>query len=359
MVRLTFTEAIKGYMAWRVPGGDARAARLDARVLAEVRAAFGRSLPDAAPGESTADALRRTFTTGAFQSPEATRTFFSQLADLLLPADLIADLRAVDGRPHLVIDPSPSLAQVPWSSLLVGPERVMLGELADVTLGVPAAVAAQARRAHDGEGALVAMDPRAPGLKPVLGDSGARPRLGLEWLLDGSVGAGSFLFVGHVSAADVELASGESSTLHLSEPVTAGELLRSGWRAPRRVGLVGCGSGTDLRYPEPFGLALTAIMCGAENVAATVWTLPTDAGIAEFAGGDAGAGGMEIAGGDADAGGGPLSALADAIAAAHAGDDPVRDLLDWQAARARAWYADGNPADTPAVWAAPGIFHRG
>lgn len=162
-----------------------------------------------------------------------------------------------------------------------------------------------------------------------------------------------------MSAADVELASGESSTLHLSEPVTAGELLRSGWRAPRRVGLVGCGSGTDLRYPEPFGLALTAIMCGAENVAATVWTLPTEAGIAEFAGGDAGAGGMEIAGGAAGAGGGPLSALADAIAAAHAGDDPVRDLLDWQAARARAWYADGNPADTPAVWAAPGIFHRG
>lgn len=346
MVRLTFTEAINGYMAWRTSGGDARAARLDARVLAEVRAAFGRSLPDVAPGETPADALRRTFTTGAFQSPEATRTFFSQLADLLLPAELIADLRALAGRPRLVIDPSPSLAQVPWSSLLVGPERMMLGELADVTLGIPAAIAAQARPAHAGDGALVAMDPRAPGLKPVLGHSGERPRVGLEWLLEGSVDAASFLFVGHVSAADVELASGESSTMHLSEPVTAGELLRSGWRAPRRVGLVGCGAGTDLRYPEPFGLALTAIMCGAEDVAATVWTLPTEAGIAQF-------------GGMAANAGNPLTELADAITAAHAGDDPVRDFLDWQCTRARAWYSGGNPADTPAVWAAPGLFHRG
>lgn len=79
-------------------------------------------------------------------------------------------------------------------------------------------------------------------------------------------------------------ASGESTTMHLITPVSAGDLLRAGWRAPRRVGLIGCGAGTDLRHPEPFGLAMTAVSCGAELVAASTWTLPTMAALATLAG---------------------------------------------------------------------------
>lgn len=345
MVRLTFAEAIDGYIGWRTPSGDVGAARLRAEMLAEVRASFGRSLPDAQPGESEADALRRTFRDGAFRSPEDTATYFTQLGSLLIAQDVVdAVLERPAGRRRLVIAPSPGLAQVPWSSLRVGPDQVMLGELADVHLAVPESVSAQARPPHDGDGELVALDPVAPGLRPVLGADGDRERLDGRWLIDGSRDAASFLFVGHVSAAGTETASGESTTLHLTEPVTAGELMRLGWRAPHRVGFVGCGSGTDLRYPEPFGPALTAILCGAELVTGSVWTLPTAAALAEYAGDT----------GSRD----PVREFADAIADAHRGPRPLRDLLDWQAERARAWYAHGHPADNPAVWASMAVFAR-
>lgn len=38
--------------------------------------------------------------------------------------------------------------------------------------------------------------------------------------------------------------------------------------------------------------------------------------------------------------------------------DPARTLLDWQLAKARAWFSTGAPADNPAWWAAPALTER-
>lgn len=378
MHRLTFAEAVNGYIGWHIEGGDqvvphpdpveagARgiaipghpgAVRLRAEVLGHVRDSFDRSLPDPVGGESEEQAVRRTLRDGAFRSPEDTTTYFSRLADVLLSPELPARLA---GHDRLVVEPSPSLARVPWSALRVGPDRRMLGELVDVVVGVPAAITAQARAPHGGEGELVALDPVAPGMRPVLGAGAGEgsalgvpgQRLDADWLYDASATAASFLFVGHVSAAGEEKASGESTTMHLTTPVSAGDLLRAGWRAPRRVGLIGCGSGTDLRHPEPFGLAMTAVSCGAELVAASTWTLPTMAALAECAG-EGGGSGAHLGGRN------PLMEFAAAVSEAFGDSDPVRHLLDWQVERSRAWDAGGHPADNPAIWASLALFRRG
>lgn len=391
MHRLTFAEAVNGYVGWHVEGGNqvvphpdpveagARgiavpghpgAVRLRAEFLGLVRDSFDRSLPDPVGDESEEQAVRRTLRDGAFRSPGDTATYFSQLADVLLPPELPARLA---GHDRLVIEPSPSLARVPWSALRVGPERRMLGELIDVVVGVPASITVQARAPHDGVGSIIALDPAAPGMRPVLGpgagDGSALGEPGLrldaDWLYDACATAESFLFVGHVSAAGAEKASGESTTMHLTTPVSAGDLLRAGWRAPRRVGLIGCGAGTDLRHPEPFGLAMTAVSCGAELVAASTWTLPTTAALAAFveeyetpgAGVDVGGDSEKRMGGDLG-GRNPLMEFAVAVAEAFADSDPVRHLLDWQVERARAWDAGGHPADNPAIWASLALFLR-
>ena len=84
-------------------------------------------------GERARVALARTLRDGAFRSPEDTTTYFSRLADVLLPPELPARLA---GHDRLVVEPSPSLARVPWSALRVGPDRRMLGELVDGRLAL-------------------------------------------------------------------------------------------------------------------------------------------------------------------------------------------------------------------------------
>ncbi|SMG23836.1 CHAT domain-containing protein [Corynebacterium pollutisoli] len=366
-VHLTYADAVTTYFSWRAAGsGDVLTARLIPAQMDALRDSFPCTLPDIHPGEGAADALRRTFHDGAFRSPQDTWTYFSQLGAMLIPQQLIALLRGA-GRSRLIIRPSPSLAQVPWAVLPTHPDGRLLGELADVVLGVPDSVRALAGAPHDGDADLMVIDPKIPGQPPtgplgsVLGRpvdtdplaplvrpttlpaadtySGlARVPMSRQEFLASSARAGSLLFVGHVSAAGEETASAESSTLHLSEPVTAGDLLRAGWRAPRRVGLIGCSSGSDLRYPEPFGLATAAVACGAQTVVASLWTLPTEATL--------------------PAGMHPLRELVLATDRALQSADPARTLLDWQLAKARAWFSTGAPADNPAWWAAPALTER-
>ena len=101
-------------------------------------------------------------------------------------------------------------------------------------------------------------------------------------------------------------------------------------RFPARVALLGCGSGTDLRYPEPMGLSIAAVLKGARLVTSSMWTLPTDAAIE----------------------GEPLRRLTLAVDDAHEAADPVAALTAWQAERGDAWFAEGAPADSPLLWAA-------
>ena len=370
-VFLTYADAVHTYFSWRVEGSaEVRTARISPERNAALRDSFARSFPDAAPGETQEEALRRTFHDGAFRSPQDTWTYLSQLSRLLLPPELLRNFHPARRR-QLLIRPSPGLAQVPWALLPTGRKDRMLGDVADVSLYAPDSVVALAPEPRPGAQPaeeLMVIDPKIPGQPPsgplgsVLGRPTptdplsallrpttvpraatypelARTTLGREEFLSLSGRARSLLFVGHVSAAGVESASAESSTLHLAEPVSAGDLLRAGWQAPARVGLLGCGSGSDLRYPEPFGLATTAVACGADTVVASLWTLPTEAALDAL-----------------DAGVQPLRELILATDRALRAEDPVRSLLDWQLAKARAWYAEGRAADNPAWWAAPAVW---
>jgi len=363
-VHLTYADAITTYFSWRADSEPAQTARLTPELMDAVRDSFPRTLPDIHPGESAGQAMHRTFHDGAFRSPEDTWTYFRQLGAMLIPTQVVEMLRGA-GRTELVIRPSPSLAQVPWAMLPTHPTGTLLGELADVVLAVPDSVQAMATPPHDGDLDLKVIDPKIPGQSPtgplgsVLGRptdtdplaallgpattpaAGTYPELARalitrEDFLAASARARSLLFVGHVSAAGSRTASAESATLHLSEAMNAGDLLRAGWRAPRRVGLIGCASGADLRHPEPFGLATTAAACGAETTIASLWTLPTEATL--------------------PAGVQPLRELILATDAALRAADPVRRLLDWQLGKARAWFAHGRPADNPAWWAAPALL---
>ncbi|MDO5677668.1 MAG: CHAT domain-containing protein [Propionibacteriaceae bacterium] len=378
---LTFAEAESCWVTWQWtdrPGPEA--AQLAPDVLVTVPTFFAQTLPDASVGESVAEAMERA-KRGPLNNPADTALIAGQLADGLIPWPVVMELvdRAQrDGqRPRLRILPSPSLAQVPWPMLLVrltadGSKRVMLAEIADVYLGVPGGVAQQARPTAVGDAVVMAVDPRVPGYAAdsVLGSVLGRPKaddilaqllerhaghiappvgsypelvrrtdLDRSWLRDALRDAARFLFVGHVSAAGVELATGESSALHLGcvdaqgvhAPLTAHDIMTDDdWRFPSRVALMGCGSGTDLRYPEPLGLTMAAVLAGAQLVTSAAWTLPTDAALE----------------------GEPLRRLILAVDEAHASPDPVAALNAWQVERAAAWADSGQPADSPLVWAA-------
>ncbi|NLT29198.1 MAG: CHAT domain-containing protein [Propionibacterium sp.] len=378
---LAYAEAENCWATWQwTDRPHPEACRLHPNVLVAVPAAMALTLPDAAEGESTGEAIDRA-RQGPFGTPEATVNLLDQLGDGLIPGEIVLaliDRAQRDGRkPRLRIQPSPALAQVPWPLLRVrlnadGSRRSWLAEVADVCLGVPRDVLADADPPTTGTTVVTVLDPRVPGhaadsaLGSVLGrpdpadplaeliarhgprlvpavtgypDLVRRRDLDRHWLRSALGEAARFLYVGHVSAAGVELATGESSAMHLCcvddtgrhRPLTAAALLTEpGWRFPERVALLGCGSGTDLRYPEPLGLTLAAVLRGARLVTSSIWTLPTDAALA----------------------GQPLRRLILAVDEAHDTADPVAALGRWQLERAEAWLAGGDEADSPLVWAA-------
>lgn len=378
---LSFAEATNCWAAWQwtdQPGPEA--ARLHPNVLAAVPAMMAGALPSASVGESPEEALSRALA-GPLGHAGDTAAFVDQLADALIPSPVVLELldrTERDGaRPRLRIQPSPSLAQVPWPLLRVrlnadGSRRSLLSSIADVCLGVPQDAVRDAEPPVTGSSVVAVIDPRVPGYSASssLGSVLGRPReddmlaeflvrhagrlvpavqtypelvrrqdQDRAWLREALAGADRFFFLGHVSAAGVELASGASSSLHLADaddggrhlPLSASEILADeGLRFPARVALIGCGSGTDLQYPEPMGLSLAAYLKGARLVTSAVWTLPTDALLP----------------------GEPLRRLALAVDEAHSAPDPVAALNAWQAERGEAWLDAGEGADSPLVWAA-------
>lgn len=369
---LSYAEAESCWTTWQWqdrPGPEA--ARLHPNVLTAVPEALGSALPDAGEGESVTDALARS-RSGPFGDPDATAQFVDSLADGLIPGPVVLELLSReqrDGRrPRLQIWPSPSLAQVPWPMLRVrlnadGSRRAQLSSIADVCLGVPRDAVADALDPAEGEGVVAILDPRVPGhatassLGSVLGQTGPDDLLaGLieqhgsrrrdqdrQWLRDQLPGTDRFLFLGHVSAAGVDLATGAASSMHLCcvdddgrhAPLSAADILSDDrLRFPRRVALLGCGSGTDLRYPEPMGLALACVLKGARLVTSTIWTLPTDASIE----------------------GQPLRRLVRAVDEAHGQADPVAAMNAWQTERGYAWLTSGEPADSPLLWASAATY---
>ncbi|KUF19086.1 hypothetical protein AT728_08300 [Streptomyces silvensis] len=194
-----------------------------------------------------------------------------------------------------------------------------------------------------------------------------RTDLDRDWL-GGALRAGArrLLYVGHVSGAPLEGGQSEDGALHLCcgpgssglavplrthRPLSAKDLLLGTlplradgepgarmWPAPRRVALLGCESGGDLRFAESFGLATAMLHNGAELVTATRWVLPTSFAFHRFAGVPASVR--------------PLTEAVVAVDTAHEDPDPVHRLGRWQREQLARWRADGGIEHSPLLWAA-------
>ncbi|QJT07045.1 CHAT domain-containing protein [Streptomyces asoensis] len=194
-----------------------------------------------------------------------------------------------------------------------------------------------------------------------------RTDLDRDWLGDVlRKGVRRLMYVGHVSGAPVEGGQSEDGTLHLCcgpeavglaepvrshRPLSAKDLLLGTlplradgepgariWPAPRRVALIGCESGGDLRFAESFGLATAMIHNGAELVTATRWVLPTNFAFHRLAGVSASVR--------------PLSEVIIAVDTAHEHLDPVHLLGRWQREQLDHWRSGGRIEHSPLLWAA-------
>ena len=374
---LTYAQTDTIYLTWRwADGGPTGAARLHPDVLASVPTLLAATLPDSQPGEDAADAIQRA-SSSWLGSPEGSDQLGDQLADALLPAEVVMMLLGrtpVDGpRPRLIVTPCPALAQVPWSLLRVrlsgdGQQRALLPTIATICGGVPRAALAAARPGARGSTTVAVLDPRVPG-QPANGPLGSvlgrpspddplaallspavvpqaatypelvrRTDIDRDWLRAACADAGRLLFVGHVSGAGLDDATGENSSLHLCcrdeagvhHPLRAIDVATDDtWRMPSRVALIGCASGSDFRHSEPLGWALASVLAGAQIVTAALWTLPTDAALP----------------------GQPFRRLVLAVDEAHRSDEPAATLGDWQAEQAHAWHETGDAAHSPLLWA--------
>lgn len=134
-----------------------------------------------------------------------------------------------------------------------------------------------------------------------------------------------------LGTAAVELGPEDRAPL---EPDQPGHRL---WPMPARVAVIACEGGVDYRSSETFGLVMAILSSGAEILATTRWTLPSDAAFAELAGV------TRIPG--------PTTELALAVDEMQAADNPAAALSRWQRAKLEQWRADPGPATSPLTWA--------
>ena len=359
--------------------------------VAPVMDELAHALPSPLPGESGLQALQRALTDGVLLDPEREQALAALLTSVLVPQWLGSELNALEQagrRPHLRIQLSPSIAQVPWELMSTsGDERGV--DMADVSVLLPATLRNDPSRTvspwSTTSPVATVLDPVVPGfsasgdLGSVLGPVGAdsplaraiadlgprrmpdgepfrRADIGRIALADALADAGRLLYVGHVTASTHAL----DARLHLSDgpdapgttplvgahrPYSAAEITLGGaglspLRAPNRVALIACDSGTDLRFAEPTGLVAAFLHRGAEYVTATRWTLPTEAGL------------RRLVPGLGDRAEGMLTAAIIAVNAAHESDDPIGALGAWQRAQRELWTSTGDPHHSPIVWAA-------
>lgn len=359
--------------------------------VAPVMDELAQALPSPLPGESGLQALQRALTDGALLDPEREQSLAAQLASVLVPSWLSAELNTLAQaglRPLLRVQLSPSTAQVPWELMgISGDERGI--DLADVSVLLPATLRNDPARTispwSPSSPVAAVLDPVVPGfsatgelgsvLGPVsegsplaraitdlgprrvpFGETFRRADIGRLALADAVVDAGRLLYVGHVTASTHAL----DARLHLSDgadapgttpligahrPYSAAEIALGGaglapLRAPNRVALIACDSGTDLRFAEPTGLVAAFLHSGAEYVTATRWTLPTEAGL------------RRLVPGLGERAEGMLTEAIVAVNAAHEQDDPISALGAWQRERRELWTSTGDPRHSPIIWAA-------
>ncbi|WP_307379934.1 CHAT domain-containing protein [Microbacterium sp. W4I20] len=364
--------------------------------VAPVLDQLARALPSPLPGESGLQALQRALTNGVLLDVEREQELAALLTPALVPQQLAAELNAfaqAGARPHLRVQLSPSTAQVPWELMgTEGDERAL--DLVDVSVLLPATLRNAPARAVSpwSPGAPIAavLDPVVPGfsatgeLGSVLGpvDAGSPLAAMVEgWgarrrpadpgspaeafrrtdaarlaLAEAVTDAGRLVYVGHVTSSTHALdarmhlsdgpdAPGTTPAIGSHRPYSAAEIALGGeglapLRAPNRVALIACDSGTDLRFAEPMGLVAAFVHRGAEYVTATRWTLPTEAGLRRL---------VPALGDRAE---GMLTEAIIAVDAAHDTADPVAALGAWQRGQRGAWTETGDPRHSPIIWGA-------
>ena len=357
------------------------------------------ALPSPLPQETGQQALERALTHGELVDPAREQQLAHALTAAVIPFRLGLELNALEARgvrPHLRVQPSPSIAHLPWE-LIGTSEQQRAVDMLDFSTLLPASLrnstGRQVAEWDTGGPVVTVLDPyvpgseHAPGLASVLGQITAdsplasmvaglgdrvrpltpdplhvfrrtdrnRDRIVAE--LDD---ASRLLYVGHVTrsshALDARMhlcddarSSGHATVVDGHRPYTAADIVLGHQperpvppRVPNRVALIACESGTDLRFAEPTGLAAAFAYRGAEYVTATRWTLPTDAGLRRFV--------PELG----DRAYGILAEAIAAVNAAHESPDPVRALNAWQRERAQLWTRTGDARHTPLIWAS---FH--
>ncbi|GAB3595401.1 CHAT domain-containing protein [Microbacterium tumbae] len=363
---------------------------IERRHVAPALEELARALPTPLPGETGEQALGRALDGGALLDLEREQRLAELLTAALVPAWLGEELNVLEAagiRPHLRVQLSPSTSQLPWELLSTsGGERGI--DMADVSVLLPATLRNDPGRRvsswHPGSPVVGVLDPVVPGfsaasglgsvlgrveqgsplarMAAVLGDR-LRPAgdpyrrdIGRDALAEAMTDAGRLIYVGHVTASTHAL----DARMHLSDsadvpgfarpigahrPYTAADIALDrkdgpALRAPSRVALIACDSGSDPRYAEPTGLVAAFVHRGAEYVTATRWTLPTEAGLRRFA---------TTLGERAE---GMLSEAIIAVNDAHEASDPVAALGSWQRERRRRWTSSGDPRFSPIIWGA-------
>lgn len=397
---LRFADAGHTFLTWRTTEDldTVHTHPLDFGLVGTARQYLDAASPTPHEGESVADAVRRSLSEDAFGSLAGEQRLARVLALNLLPADLIERLRSAaagGNRPLLRVQPSPSLAGVPWG-LLALPDRradhvLDIGEIgtcfdtdervldiADVSLLAPAGIP---RRPPAADGPPVyLLDPRIPGqsafgdLGSVLGKQEATSPLIRHLdarLADGPVlpaaargldlvrrtdtdrrllasllsePCSRLVFVGHVSRVRDEY--GAQTALHLScsadLPGTAEPI------------------GTHRPYTAA-DLALSEVDTMPARVALIGCASASDYGLAEpfgvlLAAVAAGAGLVAatvwaLPTSAAVPGADPMAELIIAVDTALAGEDPVSELNAWQRSKLARWRENPEPAASPVFWA--------
>ncbi|MGY6653481.1 hypothetical protein ACXIZN_15040 [Amycolatopsis sp. TRM77291] len=395
---LRYADAGHTFLTWRTTEDldTVHTHPIEFALVATARQCLDAASPTPREGESVADAVRRSLSEDAFGSFAGEQRLARALALNLLPADLVERLRRAETRPLLRIQPSPSLAGVPWGLLALpdrragrvleideiglcfdGDERVL--DVADVSLLAPAAIP---RRPLAADGPpIYLLDPRIPGqsafgeLGSVLGKQDETSPLIRhldERLAEGPVlpaaGRGldlvrrtdtdrrllaellagpcsRLVFVGHVSRVRDEY--GAQTALHLS---CSADL--PGTAAP--IGAHRPFTAADLALSEMDTMPARVALIGCASA--------SDFGLAEpfgvlLAAVAAGAGLVAatvwaLPTSAAVPGSDPMSDLVIAVDTALAGEDPVSELCAWQRSRLARWREKPEPAASPAFWAA-------
>ncbi|WP_067978582.1 CHAT domain-containing protein [Nocardia caishijiensis] len=392
------------YVSWRwVDDTSARGVAMLPRD--DVRAVL-RRLADAVPDPGRPDELRRVMTEGALVDAAAENLLAQALSRALLPYGLAVQLYELSQRgirPHLRIQPSPRLAQVPWEIIAPDP-AIRLLDIADVSLLAPVSVVRApdriVRRWHETRDlpVVAVLDPRVPGFRAdselgsVLGRPSAdsvvtqhfsaysdrvvpavseplelfrRTDLDRGWLSRTlRAGASRLIYVGHVTAPAPESGESEHARMHLACTAET-----RGFAAPTRSHrplsakdlLLGTHTldpaplpGRDL-WPMPSRVALIACESGGDLRFTEALGLTTAALSA----------GAELVTATrwplptdhafhtitatTDH---PLQAAIRAVDTAHESADAVKSLLDWQQTRLTAWKTTPTPENSPLLWSA-------